>query len=40
MAFGGARGLDRRRVTIQGLREDDVSKPVRVVSIELDSKAQ
>ena len=39
-AFGGARGIDQKRVTIEGQREDDVSKPVRVLSIELDPKGQ
>ena len=34
-AFGGPRGLDRKRVTIEGQRGDDAPEAVRVLSIEL-----
>jgi len=35
-AFGGARGLNQKRVTLEGERVDDVAETVRVLSIKLD----
>ena len=39
-AFGGPRGLDRKRVTIGGQRVDDVPEVVRVLAIELDARTK
>ena len=38
--FGGPRGLDRKRVTVDGQRVDDVPEVVRVLSIAPDTKAR
>ena len=39
-ASGGPRGLDRKRVTIEGRRVVDASEVVHVLSIELDTRAR